>query len=89
MKYALAYAVVFLLAFTVFLLAALLGWFSVVLAVMFVTWSPPIVFPFSYVLLRILLIIVTIIAVAFTRSKEGKEVVEDYVNRYDRARTKL
>jgi hypothetical protein len=89
MKYALAYIVVYLLAFMVFLFAALLGWFSIVAAVMFVTWSPPIIFPFSYVVLRILMILVAIVALAFTSSNEGKDAVEEFVSGYDRARTKL
>lgn len=86
MKYTLAYAIVFLLAFVVFLLAALLGWFSIVAVVMFVTWSPPIIFPFSYVVLRILMIIAAVVAVAFTLSNDGKDAVDGFVNGYDRAR---
>jgi hypothetical protein len=86
MKYALAYIVVYLLSFIVFLLAVLLGWFSIVAVVMFVTWSSPIIFPFSYVILRILMIIAAVIAVAFTLSNDGKDAVEEFVNGYDRAR---
>lgn len=89
MKYAIAYIVVFLLAFIVFLLAALIGWFSIVAFVMFVTWSSPIIFPFSYVVLRILMLVAAVMALAFTRSYDGKDAVNDFVNGYDRARTKL
>jgi membrane protein implicated in regulation of membrane protease activity len=89
MKYALAYVVVYLLSFIVFLLAVLLGWFSIVAVIMFVTWSPPIIFPFSYVVLRILMIIAAVLALAFTSSNEGKDAVEEFVSGYDRARTKL
>ncbi len=89
MKYALAYAVIFLLAFTVFLLAVWVAIAAVALIVMFVTWSVPSALVITWSMLRITIAIAAGIAAAFTISKEGKDVAKDFVNGYDRARTKL
>jgi hypothetical protein len=87
MKYALAYAVIFLLAFTVFLFAVWVAIAAVVLIVMFVTWSVPSALIVTWSMLRITIAIAAGIAAAFTLSNDGKDVAKDFVNGYDRART--
>lgn len=89
MKYVLAYAVIFLLAFTVFLLAVWVAIAAVALIVMFVTWSVPSALVITWSMLRITIAIAAGIAAAFTISNNGKDVAKDFVNGYDRARTKL
>lgn len=86
MKYALAYAVIFLLAFTVFLLAVWIAIAAVVLIVMFVTWSVPSALVITWSMFRITIAIAAGIAAAFTLSNDGKDVAKDFVNGYDRAR---
>ncbi len=89
MKYALAYAVIFLLAFTVFLLAVWIAIAAVALIVMFVTWSVPSALVITWSMLRITIAIAAGIAAAFTISNDGKDVAKDFVNGYDRARNRL
>jgi len=89
MKYVLAYAVIFLLAFLVFLLAVWVAIAAVALIVMFVTWSAPSALVITWSMFRITIAIAAGIAVAFTASNDGKDAVEDFVNGYDRARNRL
>ncbi len=89
MKYALAYIVIFLIAFTVFLLAVWLAIAAVALIVMFITWSVPSALVITWSMFRITIAIAAGIAAAFTISNNGKDVAKDFVNGYDRARTKL
>ncbi len=89
MKYALAYTVIFLIAFTVFLLAVWLAIAAVALIVMFITWSVPSALVITWSMFRITIAIAAGIAAAFTISNNGKDVAKDFVNGYDRARTKL
>jgi hypothetical protein len=86
MKYALAYAIIFLLAFMVFLLAVWIAIAAVVLIVMFVTWSVPSALVITWSMFRITIAIAAGIAAAFTLSNDGKDVAKDFVNGYDRAR---
>ena len=86
MKYALAYAVIFLLAFTVFLLAVWIAIAAVALIVMFITWSVPSALVITWSMVRITIAIAAGIAAAFTLSKDGKDVAKDFVNGYNRAR---
>lgn len=86
MKYALAYAVIFLLAFTVFLLAVWIAIAAAALIVMFITWSVPSALVITWSMVRITIAIAAGIAAAFTLSNDGKDVAKDFVNGYDRAR---
>ncbi len=86
MKYALAYAVIFLLAFTVFLLAVWVAIAAVALIVMFITWSVPSALVITWSMVRITIAIAAGIAAAFTISNDGKDVAKDFVSGYDRAR---
>lgn len=86
MKYVLAYIVIFLLAFAVFLLAVWVAIAAVALIVMFITWSVPSALVITWSMVRITIAIAAVIAVAFTLSNDGKDVAKDFVNGYDRAR---
>lgn len=89
MKYVLAYTVNFLLAFVTFFLVVWLLIVIVALAVMFITWSVPSALVITWSMLRITIAIAAGLAAAFTFSNEGKQLAKDFVNGYDRARTKL
>lgn len=62
---------------TVFFLAlcALLG--IIILILMFVTWSLPLISPFSWSVFRVLFSMATVISILFMFSKEFKEWVEE------------
>lgn len=87
MKYVLAYVVTFLLAIVAFLLIVWLTIATVALIAMFITWSVPSTIVITGTIFRISIAIAAIAAVAFISSNDGKDVVEGFVNGYDRTTT--
>lgn len=87
MKYVLAYVVTFLLAIVAFLLIVWLTIATVALIAMFITWSVPSTIVITGTIFRISILIAAIAAVAFISSNDGKDVVEGFVNGYDRTTT--
>jgi len=87
MKYVLAYVVTFLLAIVAFLLLVWLTIATVALIAMFITWSVPSTIVITGTIFRISIAIAAIAAVAFISSNDGKDVVEGFVNGYDRTTT--
>jgi hypothetical protein len=87
MKYVLAYVVTFLLAIVAFLLLVWLTIATVALIAMFITWSVPSTIVITGTIFRISILIAAIAAVAFISSNDGKDVVEGFVNGYDRTTT--
>jgi hypothetical protein len=87
MKYVLAYVVTFLLAIVAFLLLVWLTIATVALIAMFITWSVPSTIVITGTIFRISIAIAAVAAAAFIASNDGKDVVEGFVNGYDRTTT--
>jgi hypothetical protein len=76
MNKVLLYLISFVMAFILMLVIFHVVFFVLLAVVSFITWSPPIVFPYNWFIFRLLAAFAVVSSIFWSFSKENKEWVE-------------
>jgi hypothetical protein len=78
------YILSFMMMFTIAFFATFLLYLISLLIVSFIVWSPPLISPFTWGMLRALIVISTFVSLVWSFSKENQEFVQDCLQNKER-----